>query len=102
MTGIVNGPEEGPGAGPNSITLAWDAPTTHIDGSPLADLAGYKLYYGTESGDYTEDLDVGNFTSCSIDGLSPGTWYFVVTAYDLYGNESGYSNEVAGTIRDEA
>ncbi len=33
-----------------TITLAWDAPTTNTDGTPLTDLAGYKIYYGPTSG----------------------------------------------------
>jgi hypothetical protein len=28
-------------------TLSWDPPTTNVDGTPLTDLAGYKVYYGT-------------------------------------------------------
>ena len=29
------------------VTLSWDPPTTNADGTPLTDLAGYKVYYGT-------------------------------------------------------
>ena len=34
--------------------LTWDPPTTNTDGTTLADLAGYKIYYGQSSGNYTE------------------------------------------------
>jgi ABC-type glycerol-3-phosphate transport system substrate-binding protein len=38
------------GSSTNSATLTWDAPTTNVDGTPLTDLAGYKVYYGTSLG----------------------------------------------------
>lgn len=82
----------------NSATLTWDAPTTNADGTPLTDLAGYKVYYGTTSGNYTEVIDAGNVTTYKVENLSPGTYYFTVTAYDTSGNESDYSNEVSKTI----
>ncbi len=70
------------------ITLEWD-PVTHPD------LAGYMVYYGTFGGDYDESVDVGNWTSVTIEGLEEDvTYYFSVTAYSAYGEESEYSNEV--------
>jgi len=80
------------------VTLSWDPPTTNIDGTPITDLAGYKVYYGNSSGTYTSSIDVGNTTTYTITGLQPGTYYFAVTAYDTSGNESDYSNEVTETI----
>ncbi len=72
----------------DSVVLAWDANTER-------DLGGYKVYYGRETGKYSRLIDVGNTTSCSISGLSTGTWYFAITALDHSGNESDYSNEVS-------
>ena len=70
------------------ITLEWD-PVTHPD------LAGYMVYYGTVSEDYDESVDVGNWTSVTLEGLEEDvTYYFSVTAYSVYGEESEYSNEV--------
>jgi hypothetical protein len=70
------------------ITLEWD-PVTHPD------LAGYMVYYGTFSEDYDESVDVGNWTSVTIEGLEEDvTYYFSVTAYSADGEESEYSNEV--------
>jgi hypothetical protein len=73
------------------ITLVWD-PNTEPN------LAGYKVYVGTTSGVYSAPIDVGNVTSYIVPGLTAGTlYYFVVTAYDLTANESGWSNEVSAT-----
>jgi len=84
----------GGGGGSSSTTaLTWEAPTMNEDGTPLTDLAGYKVYYGTSPEDYTESIDVGNVTVATIDSLSSGMWCFAVTAYDISGNESNYSNE---------
>ena len=69
------------------VTLAWDP---NIE----EDLAGYIVYYGTSSRDYTHDVDIGNHTSCTISGFEDGiTYFFAVTAYDEDGNESAFSNE---------
>jgi hypothetical protein len=81
------------------ITLSWDPPTENSDGTPLSDLAGYKIYYGTSSGNYTTVVDVMNATIYTIKNLPEGfTYYFAVTAYDIYGNESEFSNEVSKII----
>jgi len=96
----------GGGTGGPTISLAWDAPTTNVDGSPLTDLAGYKVYVGTATGVYGNSIDVGtaiqsgNTVTYSLSGLTPGqTYYIAVTAYDIENNESTYSNEVTGTPR---
>jgi len=62
-------------------------------------LAGYKLYYGTTTGVYTNTIDVGNTLTYQVTALSNGvTYYFAVTAYDTSMNESAYSTETAMTI----
>lgn len=71
--------------------LSWDPNTER-------DLAGYKVYHGTSPGTYGDPIDVGNQTSYAEIGLSPGTHYFAVTAYDTSGNESGFSVEVSKVI----
>jgi hypothetical protein len=70
------------------LTLAWDP-------NPEANLAGYKVYYGTASGSYSSVVDVGNFTSLTISSLEAGkTYYFAATAYAASGEESAKSNEI--------
>jgi PKD repeat protein len=71
------------------VTLVWD-PVSHPD------LAGYKIYQGNSSLNYDFSTDLGNWTSCTIGDLLEGeTYYFAATAYDIYGEESDYSNEVS-------
>jgi len=84
--------------GTENATLSWDAPTTNTDETELTDLAGYKVYYGTTSGVYDNVIDVADVTTYTLTDISPGTYYFAVTAYDDGGNESDYSNEVSKTI----
>jgi fibronectin type 3 domain-containing protein len=77
-------------------TLAWDA-------SSPAGVIGYKLYYGTSSGNYSQSIDVGNSTSYTVSNLTDGqTYYFAAKAYDSAGNLSGYSNEASKTITSTA
>jgi hypothetical protein len=72
-----------------SITLAWDP-------NSEPDLAGYKLYYGTAKGAYEFAFDVGNQTTCTIPGFLEGAdYHFAVTAYNTYGLESAFSDEVS-------
>ena len=82
----------------NSVTLIWEAPTTNADDSALTDLGGYKIYYGTSSGNYTQEVNVGNVNTYTLTLADGATYYFTVTAYDTLGNESEYSNEVNKTI----
>lgn len=82
----------------NQLTLSWQAPSRNEDGSRLADLAGYRIYYGTDSGSYTHSVDVEpGVTSRSL-ALESGDYYFVMTALDAAGNESLFSNEVVRTV----
>ena len=80
-------------------TISWTPPTTNADGTPLTDLAGYKVYRGILPGAYTSTIDVGNVVTYTISALPENTrFYFAVTAYDTSGNESAYSNEVNKTM----
>ncbi len=74
-----------------SASLSWDA-------NSESDLSGYKVYFGSASGSYGTPVDVGNATTHTLSGLSDGTYYFAVTAYDSSGNESGFSTEVNKTF----
>jgi len=78
------------------VTLSWDTPVTNDDGTTLTDLYGYRIYYGNLGNNYDQVIDVGNVSTYTLENLSDGqTYYFVVTAFDLSGNESFASNEVS-------
>lgn len=73
-------------------SLAWDP-------SSSSSVAGYNLYYGQASGNYSSKVTVPNQTSYTVTGLTEGqAYYFVVTARDASGNESARSNEVKVTV----
>ncbi len=70
----------------------------NIDGTPLRDLAGFIIYYGTSSSTYSYSIDVNKVTQYTLRNLPLGTWYFSVTAYDSRGNESSFSNQLKKSI----
>jgi hypothetical protein len=77
-----------------SATLSWIPPTQNSDGTPISALASYRVYFGTELGTYPNSRTLPNpgLASFVVDQLTPATWYFVVTAVNASGTESGFSN----------
>lgn len=72
------------------IHLAWDANNEE-------DMAGYKIYYRTQSGVYGDPVDVGNVTEYKLPGLIENEIYcLAVTAYDTSNQEGQKSVEVCG------
>lgn len=78
-----------------SATLQWSSP-----GDPR--VQGYRVYYGTQSGQYAQPKGAGlstSGTSYTVGNLTAGrTYHFAVTAYDAAGNESDYSSEVTKVV----
>ena len=73
----------------SSVTLAWNPSTD-------PSVAGYIVYEGVVSQNYTNSFDVGNTTSATISQLVPGTtYYFAVAAYDTNHVQSLLSPEVS-------
>lgn len=98
-------------AGAGSLPMQWNAPTTNADGSPLSDLASYRIYLGTTApscpgasfhtvSSSTSTPTTGEVVASRIVGLSAGITYFArVTAIDASGNESGCSASASGAAQ---
>jgi hypothetical protein len=95
-------PDTAPGTSPGPSTpvtatakLSWVAPTQNSNGSSLTNLAGYNIYYGTDSAALTQTVHVANPAALGyvVNGLATGTtWYFAVTSYSSSGEESSPSS----------
>jgi len=84
-----------------NATVSWEAPTENTNGSPVGTLGGYRIHYGTASGQYTMTIDVANpgLTTYVIDNLDVGiTYYFAVAAVSAAGVEGALSPEIAAVI----
>lgn len=78
-------------------TFSWNAPTLNADGTPLTDLAGYEVAWGSSTRNYSTVRNVNNVLTTVVD-LPAGTYFASVRAYDLSGNRSSYSNEITFTV----
>ena len=95
------------------LDATWTAPTTHTDGTPLTDLASYRVYYGTSGSPCagsawtpvsspTSSPTAGQRVSARLSGLTTGASYNVaVSAIDAAGNESPCSNIASAVSRSE-
>jgi hypothetical protein len=86
-------------SGDRTATLSWSAPSTNADGSPLTDLAGYRIYYGTSPATMgmTAQVDAAA-RSVDIDGLSTGIWYFAMASVNVHGIESERTATVSASL----
>jgi hypothetical protein len=83
------------------VVLNWQAPTTNSDGSPLTNLAGYTIKYGSSSSELTGSvtIDSPTVTSYTFPNLGPGTWYFAISADNSAGTRGAISKVVGTTLR---
>jgi hypothetical protein len=83
-----------------SATLSWTPPTQNTDGSALNNLAGYRIYYGTDPNALGSTIQVTNagLTTYVIGNLGAGTHYFAIAAYSTDGVESAKSAIGSKTI----
>lgn len=81
-------------------TLSWTAPTENTDGTPVANLAGYHVHYGTSPDELTKTITIAGATTTTriISGLTEGTYYFALVAYTEAGTNCGESNLASQTI----
>ena len=80
-----------------TLAVGYDYVTINWQNSPIGDLAGYKVYFDSDSTGfpYAETVDVGMDTTYTLTDLITGTTYYIaVTCYDNSGEESWYSNEI--------
>ena len=83
-----------------SENLSWTAPTKNDDGTDLTDLAGFKVRYGPAVDNYTnvDTINDPTVTTHLVENLAPGTWFFVLTAFDTSENESAFSGSVSRVV----
>lgn len=89
-----------PSTGSGRAILSWTAPTENTDGTPLTDLAGYRVYVGNSAASLSIAATLSQPTPprFTVEGLPAGTWYFAVTAVNSAGVESVLSNIGSKTI----
>jgi hypothetical protein len=73
-----------------AATISWIPPTQNTDGSPLTDLAGYRIYYGTSPSNLDQMVELSNpgLTSYVVENLAPATWYFTMVSLSIDDTES--------------
>ncbi len=93
------------------LNVALTAPTTNVDGTPLTDLASYRIYYATTStpcpGSTYQTVTSpnsspaqGDVMRSTITGLTTNSTYYVqATAVDSSGSESACSNQANGVAK---
>ncbi len=86
----------------SKVSLSWVAPSEREDNNAISpyEIAGYKIYYGNTQGNYTNSISIndGDTYSHTINNLTSGTYYIVITTRDIEGRESKYSSVVTRTI----
>ena len=75
------------------VRIGWDAST-----SP--NVGGYTVHYGTSSGNYSDEVFVGDETSYTLTGLEGGRTYYIAVTSRVAGGkgESDFSDEIVVTI----
>ena len=98
--GSTHAPTASPSSAGGAATISWEAPTTNTDGTPLTDLAGYRIYYGSSPDKLGHSVQIKTIglQTYVIDDLQSGTWYFAVMAVASDGSESKLSDIVSKTI----
>ncbi len=88
------------GSAARTATVTWSPPVENTDGSPLTNLAGYVLFYGTGFPVPFRAIFVdASATELEIQNLSPGNWYFQMQAVNTEGMQSELSPMVVKNIQ---
>lgn len=72
------------------VQLTWN--------SVSGPIVGYNLFYGGQSGIYTNEQTLGNVTTASVPCAPGMTYFFVVRSRDSLGNESPPSSEITYSL----
>ena len=80
--------------------VSWVAPTQNTDGTPLTNLAGFRVYYSTSNSSFSTSTLVNDTTSrtTTINALPAGTWYFMVRVLNSSQVESANSNVASKAV----
>jgi len=76
------------------VTLQWNPSAT-------SGVVGYYVYRGTQEGSYTKistSVSTTSYADSTVQGGPNAVYFYVVTAVDSSGIESGFSNQVSVTI----
>ena len=101
--------------GSGRVTIAWNTNPTNIDGSCSSGTQAYRINLGLAPRVYlvSETIDLASLncpvvssSTCgavrrctyTVQGLSSATWYIAAQTVDMYGYQSGYSNEAVTTV----
>lgn len=73
-----------------TATLSWNPPTENSDGTPLTNLAGFRIYYGRNKDNLTRSVVLNNpsLTRYVVENLVPARWHFAMTSVNTDGKES--------------
>lgn len=82
-----------------SASLSWVAPTQNTNGTPITNLAGFRVYWGTVAGTYPNSTTLSNPAARAyiVENLTAAQWFFVTTAFNTAGAESAFSNVASKT-----
>jgi hypothetical protein len=76
-----------------SVQLTWTPPTQNTDNTALANISGYRIYYGTDPNNLDQMIVVDKGTTAYLmENLAPAQWYFAVSAITTDAYESDVSN----------
>lgn len=83
-----------------SVSVRWTPPTRNSNGSALNNLAGYRVYWRSQPGNFNNSMIISKpgVTRVVIDDLGPGNYDFAVTAFNSYGGESRFSNTTSKVV----
>jgi len=98
---------QGPVINQSTCTVSWTAPTTNADGTPLTDLAAYRIYEGTGGLPVVTVLSPTTTPAPATTVTAPcGSWAvgphsITISAADVIGNESVRTSAFPFVLRDD-